>query len=103
LMATKKRPVSLYLSGPMLRKLDRAAKASGKSRSAIAEELLGSALAEGDVMFSALANDTVRRAFANAMTAPGVAAAMAQAMGHELSDRERQQVLGFFKAAEASR
>lgn len=102
-MATKKQRVTLAMSGAVLRKLDRAAKALGRSRSALAEDLLSDALQQSDQLVSALSNDTVRRAFAKAMTTPGVAGAIAQSMGHELSDRERQQVLGFFKAAEETR
>ena len=99
-MAAKKQRVTLAMSGPVLRKLDRAAKAVGLSRSAVAEQILADGLNEGEMLMAALSNDTVRRAFAKAMTTPGVAGAVAEAMGHELSDRERQQVLGFFKAAE---
>lgn len=99
-MALKKRPVSLNLSGDVVKKLDRVAKAANRSRSQVAEDLLTSALQEGDVLFAAMSNDRVRDAFTKAMTAPGVAGAIAQAMGHELTDRERQQVLAFFKAAE---
>lgn len=91
--------VTMTLPGSLVRQLDRYAKVQGVSRSAAARDLLGFALRGSDDVVRVLANRKVREAFMRAATEPGVIRGFVAAMGHELTDRERQEVLRFFKAS----
>jgi hypothetical protein len=102
MMATnKRRPVTFSLSPLVIRKLDRAAKVAGLSRSALAEHLMLDGLTQGDAMFAAMSNENVRKAFSVALSTPGVLSAIGASLGQELTERDRQLVLGFLKQAEA--
>lgn len=89
----------MTLPPSLVKKLDRFAKVQEISRSAAARDLLSAALREGEDMVKVMANEKVRTALMRALMEPGVFAAMAQALGHELSKSERQQVLQFFESA----
>lgn len=93
--------VTLSMPPALVKRLDRLAKLQEVNRSALACDLLGAALREGEDLARVLANDKVRAALLNAMMQPGILQAMAQTMGHELSKSERQQVFQFFQAAGA--
>lgn len=100
-MAKRGVDCTMTLPKSLITKLDRLAKLQGTSRSEVARDLLGAALREGEDLVKVLASDKVREALMRAMMQPGILQAMSRALGHELSDSDRQRVFEFFDAAGA--
>lgn len=89
--------LSASVDANMLRRLTAAANRLGISRSQLVDEVLADFLESADVQVRMIGNPRVMRAFTEAMSQPGVLAAMSRALGQDLDDQQRQAVLEFMR------
>lgn len=87
-MASKKKQVSVALTPALVKRLDRFAKAQGRSRSAVIEEMCQDGLAEGEVMIKAMNTPVLRDAFVAAFGTKEVQRQLLRTMGEEVSDEQ---------------
>jgi len=83
------------LQPELAKRIDAAAKNARVNRSAFIVAAVEAYLDQAEAELKLFANDNVRNAWMKAMQQPGVLKSMAEAMGHELSERDRQKVLKF--------
>jgi hypothetical protein len=72
------------------------------SRSEFVTRTLESALTEGESLLSVMSNERVRSALLEAFTRPGVMQAVAQSIGQELKEADRQRVLEFMRPSKVA-
>jgi hypothetical protein len=90
-------------SKSLLKRVNRAAKACGMDRSRFIASAVEEYLNQGEAILTAMGSPIVRDAMLRAFSAPGVLREVGRSLGHELTEAERQQVLGFMKPKKEGR
>lgn len=96
---SRKQHLSVTMAAATVKRVTKAAAAMDMNRSEFVEMLLVEALESNEHQLAFMSNPRVMKAFAEAFSKPGVMAAMAKAIGHEVTEAERQAVLDFMKRA----
>lgn len=84
----KKIRVGLALDPGVVKRVDRVAKAQGKSRSAWIQAACLDQLEQAEMFVKMVQQPELAKAFASAFASPGVIRQMAQVMGEELTDEQ---------------
>jgi hypothetical protein len=100
--SSKKYMCSMTIDRALLKRADVAAEKLGMSRSQFFQEMVRRGLDEAEGAASLVRDPIVTRAFASALSVPGVMQSLAKALGDELNQKEVQRVLSFMSTAPKS-
>lgn len=85
-MAKQKRRITLTLDPALVKRVDRMAKATRESRSAVVEDLLRDGLEDQEMFVKAMGNPLLRESLGRAFASKDVLRQMAAVIGDDLGD-----------------